>query len=144
MELEKQLKEANDRLAGLEQENARLRESLLLREGAEFVAAQLASSTLPQVTRERLAKQLIVNLPLNGGILDKTAFTQQIAEAVKAEGEYLAQVAGYGVGKIAGMGSPVAASADNGADASKRLQESLQALGLSEKSAVGVVNGRVW
>lgn len=144
MEIEKQLKEANDRLAVLEQENARLREGLLLREGAEFVAGQLASSTLPRVTRERLAKGLIVNLPLNGGVLDKTVFAQRIAEAVKEEGEYLAQVAGYGAGKIAGMGSPVAASADNGADVSKRLQESLQALGLSEKSAAGVVNGRVW
>lgn len=142
MELEKQLKEANDRLATLEQENARLREGLLLREGAEFVAAQLASSTLPQVTRERLASQLIVNLPLNGGVLDKAVFTQRIAEAVKAETDYLAQVAGYGAGKIAGMGSPVTAQKDD--DSAKRLQESLQALGLSEKSAAGVAVSRVW
>ena len=144
MELEKQLKEANDRLAVLEQENARLREGLLLREGAEFVAGQLASSTLPKVTRERLARQLIVNLPLNAGILDTVVFTQRIAEAVKAESDYLAQVAGYGAGKIAGMGSPVSANEGSGADVSKRLQESLQALGLSEKSAAGVANGRQW
>ena len=142
MEIEKQLKEATDRLAVLEQENARLREGLLLREGAEFVAGQLASSTLPQVTRERLASQLIVNLPLNGGALDKVVFTQRIAEAVKAETDYLAQVAGYGAGKIAGMGSPVTTQKDD--DSAKRLQESLQALGLSEKSAAGVAVSRVW
>lgn len=142
MELEKQLKEANDRLATLEQENARLREGLLLREGAEFVAGQLASSTLPQVTRERLASQLIVNLPLNGGVLDKVVFAQRITEAVKAETDYLAQVAGYGAGKIAGMGSPVTAQKDD--DSAKRLQESLQALGLSEKSAAGVADSRKW
>lgn len=146
-ELKSQLTEAQGRLTQLEQTNARLSEALLLRDARDYVAGQLATSTLPDVTKARLAESLATNPPVAGGALDKAAYAARIQEAVKAETEYLQKVAGYGSGRIVGMGG----TGEQGGGAEfdeaatkKRLAESFQRMGLSEKEAGIAANGRAF
>jgi len=142
-DVEKQFKEASDRLAVLEQQNARLRESLLLRESRDFVVGQLTASTLPEITKVRLAQSLGANPPVKEGALDTTLFSTQIAEAVKVETEYIAQI--VGAGKIAGMGGSGSAALQlpSAEDVQKRLAEAFSGLGLGEKELKHAVNGRL-
>lgn len=125
----------------LEQENARLREALLLRDAQAVVAAELATANVPDVTRTRLAAQLAANPPVADGALDKATLVQRVQEAVTTEVQYLKDAAGFGAGRIAGMGSGQAApppSVDNRA----RMEESFRALGLSDDAAKIAANGR--
>lgn len=141
-EVEKQLKEASDRLAALETQNARLRESLLLRESKDFVVAQLASSTLPEVTKARLALSLSQNPPVKDGALDSVTFAARIAEAAKAEAEYIASIAG--AGKVTGLGGSTQMSeALKPEIVQERLKKGFAALGLDEKELTHAVNGRM-
>lgn len=140
-----ELKEAQAQIATLTAQNARLQEALLLRDAREYVTGLLAESTLPDVTKRRLAESLTSNPPLDqAGQLDKTAYATRIHEAIQAETSYLQQVAGYGAGRIEGMGASVTtvAAATDG-DQVKRMAESFRALGLSEKEATIAAMGRV-
>lgn len=142
-EMKKELQEAQGRMAKIEQENARLREALLLREASEFVGFELGKSTLPDVTKGRLVVSLAANPPVKDGQLDREAFAARIEEAVKAEIEYLAKAAGYGSGRIAGMGGGQATGQQvDEAAMAKRLSEGFAALGLSEKEVAHAVHGR--
>lgn len=142
---EKLLKEAQDQVAALAAANARLQEALTLRDARDFVGAALAKSTLPAITQARLAESLSKAPPLDqAGALDKTAYTTQIAEAIRAETEYLQAVAGYGAGRVEGMGATSPASAQSTAEADiKRMTESFRALGLTEAEAAIAANGRL-
>lgn len=143
MEIEKQLKETLEQLAQLQAQNARLQEVMLLQAGRQFVVEQLASCGLPDATKGRLLESLALNPPAKDGAIDRDAYAARIAEAVKAEQAYLAQVAGYG--RVQGMGS--ASSADTKFDEAatqKRLAEGFKALGLNEKEAQAAVSGRRW
>lgn len=95
----KQLKDAN---AALMAENARLREAVVLREAAEFVAAELAKVTMPDLTRQRLAKVLATALPIKEDKLDTETYKAAIAEAARAEVAYMVAITGGG--QITGMG----------------------------------------
>lgn len=144
MEIEKQLKEAQEMLVQLQAQNARLQETMLLQAGRQFVVEQLASCGLPDVTKGRLLESLALNPPAKDGALDRDAYAARIAEAVKAEQAYLAQVAGYG--RVQGMGASTS-SADTKFDEAatqKRLAEGFKALGLNEKEASAAVSGRRW
>lgn len=142
-DVEKKFKEAGDRLAALEEQNARLRESLLLRESRDFVIEQLTASTLPEVTKVRLAQSLGANPPVKDGALDTAVFAARIGEAVTAEREYLASVGAHN-GRVSGMGGGAATKQVDPEAAGKRLKEGFAALGLSEKEAAHAVNGRRW
>lgn len=142
-DVEKQFKEASDRLAALEEQNARLRESLLLRESRDFVFEQLVASTLPEVTKVRLAQSLGANPPVKDGALDTEVFAARIEEAVTAEREYLASVGAHN-GQVTGMGGGAASAKVDPEAAGKRLKEGFTALGLSEKEAAHAMNGRRW
>lgn len=135
----------------LVQQAARFREALLLREARDVVQTSLSKETLPDVTRARLVESLAANPPItDAGELDKPAFATRISEAVKAEVTYLTQAAGYGSGRIEGMGpnglpggqapSEDAVKAEAAATAS--LTESFRALGMSEKEAAIAAKGR--
>lgn len=142
---EKQFKEAQEQLAKLTADNARLQEALVLRDARDFVAAELAKSTLPELTKTRLAGQLAANPPLKEGAVDKDAYAARIAEAVKAETEYLQAVAGYGAGRIEGMGSGQQQQrSDDGAADLKRMTEAFVAMGYSEAEAKIAATGRAW
>lgn len=142
-ELKQELEEARKRLAEVEQTNARLQEGLLLREARDFVIEELNKSTLPAITRGRLAVALAAKPPLTeAGQIDKTAYGAQIAEAITAETAYLTTVAGYGSGKITGMGEAAANAQVDEVALQKRMQEGFAALGLSEKEVAHATNGR--
>lgn len=141
---QQELKEAQDKAAELTAQNARLQEALILRDAKDFVSAALAKSTLPEVTRQRLAESLSANPPVANGALDKAAYTTRIAEALQAETAYLQQVAGYGAGRIEGMGNTATTNHDLSGEAlTKRMAESFRALGLSEKEATIAAAGRL-
>lgn len=100
---EQALRESQTRL---ETDNARLRESLLLRDAREVATSHLATKTdLLEATRTRIATSLaarVADLPLTAEkLLDRAAYTARIDEAVAAEQQYLSSV---GVGEIRGMG----------------------------------------
>jgi hypothetical protein len=145
-ELQKQLQEANGRLAQVEQANARLQEALVLREAQEMVGRELIKHTLPVMTQDRLAKQLSGGvLPLTEARqLDRTIFAQRITEAVQAEVTYLQTVAGYGAGRIEGVGGGAASGQVDEAAATKRMQESFARMGLNEKEAGHAAGGRLY
>ena len=142
-EFEAKLKEATDRIALTEQENARMREALTLRDAREFVGTELQTATLPDVTKARLLGLLASNPPVKDGSLDKATYAARIAEAVKAETEYLAQVSGYGNGRITGMGgSQASTSAQEDEATAKRMSAAFAGLGLSGAGVRHAVNGR--
>lgn len=145
-EMQKQLKEAQDRLALVEQQNARLQEALLLNEARGFVASELGKTQLPDVTKARLLESLASNPVVKDGQLDKAGYATRIAEAVTRETEYLASVAGFGSGRIMGMGAS-ASQAANGPDETamqKQLNESFITLGLNEREAKHATAGHRW
>lgn len=132
-------KAVQEALARLEQENARLSEAMLLRDARDFVAGRLKAAVVPDVTKARLAESLSANPPVKDGALDTAAFAETIDQAVAAEVEYLKQ-AGYGAGKVEGMGS-------NGAQAEPvrfkaQLVESFKAMGLDQRQAEIAAEGR--
>ena len=146
-ELQTQLQEANGRLAQVEQTNARLQEALVIRDAQEMVGRELIKHTLPAMTQERLVAQLSGGqLPLTEARqLDRPAFAQRITEAVQAEVTYLATVAGYGAGRIEGVGGAAAGGQQvDEAALNKRMQESFARMGLNEKEALHAAGGRLF
>ncbi len=125
---QEQLTEAQRQLDELRAQNARMQEAMLLRDAREFVGRELAAVALPDVTKQRLLGQLAGQAVIVEGQIDEAAYRTAIAEAVQVEQQYLAQAAGWGSGRITGMGS----SQQDGDDASKRLQDALGRMGLSE------------
>jgi len=100
---EREAQALREALAELKAENARLKETILLREAKDFVAEVLAKIQMPDLTRARLTESLAAKPPIKDGELDKDAFSASIEEAAKAEVDYLAKISGSG--KIHGMGS---------------------------------------
>lgn len=137
---EKQFQEA---VAKFEQENARLREAIILRDAKDYVRQAVATANVPDVTKARLVESLSANPPVKDGQLDTDAYANRIAEAVKAEVAYLTQVAGYGSGRIEGMGGSQAATTEyKPEEVQAKMQEAFQRLGLSESAAKVAANGR--
>ena len=141
MELQEQLAEAQARIVTLQEEAARYREALVLRKARDVVLTALATAQVPDVTRARLLESLSVNPPVVEGEIDVAALTARIEEAVTAERTYLAEAAGYGTGRIVGMGG---AGADKPAvDLAAKLKEAFGALGLSDAEATIAAAGRI-
>jgi hypothetical protein len=138
--MDKELKEAQDQLkeavatvADLTAENAKLQERLLLQEAAVFVAGALAEADLPDLTRQRLAKQL-VNPPIVDGAIDEAAYTVAIALAVTEARAEIAAISGQ-TGKITGQGSaPAQQAGPNIEEARKRQDAALAELGYGGKN----------
>jgi len=137
-------KKLNEALASRDQEIARLRESMLLRDAKDYVRAAVATANVPDVTKARLVESLSVNPPVKDGALDTETYATRIAEAVKAEVEYLTKAAGYGSGRIEGMGGtahvhPLEVKAEEN---QSKLNAAFQRLGLSESAAAVAAKGR--
>lgn len=136
------LREAQKLIEALRTEKARLQEALLLREAGEIVAGLLAEQELPEPTRKRLHKALSTNPPMtDDGQLDRAKLAERVEEAVTEELNYLREAAGFGGGRITGMGSAQAAEVDS-EQVQARMTAAFQRLGLSEASAKAAATGR--
>ncbi len=141
-ELQAQLAEAQQQIEELRTANARLAEALVLRDAHALAGEVLAEANLPEVTRRRLLGQVATNPPVGeDGQLDALALRQRVQEAVTAEQQYLAEAAGYGAGRIQGIGGQQASQVDEAA-VQARMAEAFRTLGLSEASAQAAANGR--
>jgi hypothetical protein len=125
-------------VTNLTAENTRLREALVVRDGAERVRQKLATVALPQVTKQRLQESLTLRVSAGAdGRLDVAALDAAIEEAVRAEGEYLASVTGR---PVRGMGATNVSESQQPTEA--ELAEAFTALGLSESAAKFAAAGR--
>ncbi len=141
-ELQAQLAEAQQQIEELRTANARLAEALVLRDAHALAGEVLAEANLPEVTRRRLLGQVATNPPVGeDGQLDALALRQRVTEAITAEQQYLAEAAGYGAGRIQGIGGQQASQVDEAA-VQARMAEAFRTLGLSEASAQAAANGR--
>lgn len=143
-ELQAQLAEAQQQVEELRAANARLAEALVLRDARTLAGEVLAEANLPEVTRRRLLGQVATNPPIGeDGQLDALALRQRVQEAVTAEQQYLAEAAGYGAGRIQGIGGQQAQGNQvDEAAVQARMAEAFRTLGLSEASAQAAANGR--
>jgi len=99
---EKKLAETEKALEEAKAENARLKEALLLVEARTFVEAKVKASTLPEISKTRVAEALAKDPVVKDGKIDETAYAAKIEAAIKSEAEYLANL---GAGKVSGMGA---------------------------------------
>ena len=128
-EAQNQLKEAVATVADLTAENAKLSERLLLQEAAGFVAEALAKAELPDMTRERLAKQLQANPPIADGKIIEADYTAAIETAVTEAQAEIAAISGQN-GKITGQGkAEPKGNAPTLEESLKRQQAALASIG---------------
>ena len=100
---EEELKELKETGQKLTEENARLKESAILREARDIVTEKVGKAELPDITKERLVENLVKSPPMKEGELDREEFVKDIDEAVTSESDYIAKVTKSG--EIRGMGS---------------------------------------
>lgn len=130
---------AEAKVTTLETENARLRESLVLRDARSFIDKRLATITMPAMTRQRLAESLVGQATVKEGRLDEAALSAAVDAAAKAEMQYLSEATG-GM-RVSGFGAAPAGEP-------KTLDEAALAkrmgslFGLSEAGAAVAAAGR--
>ena len=141
-ELEKvcaELVTAQEAITALETERDRLAEALLVRDAEGIVREALAQSNLPGVTVTRLQRACSLNPPVDGnGKLDSAGLKQRVQESIAAETQYLQEAAGWGQGRIEGMGSQPAANGGGDVDMNvveSRLATAFADLGYNVKEA---------
>lgn len=138
---EQELKEARDALAEAqkaiaerEASLAAVRELLLMREAADFVAGLLKDAELPDVTRARLTKTLAANPPVKEGKLDEAAFKARVETAVTEAQTEIAAISGRN-GRVTGNGSAGSPAGNEPTieAARARLGEALTSMGYGGK-----------
>ena len=134
-----EVKELQEAVTRLEQENARLREAALLRDARAYATGKLAEAQVPGVTKQRLIETLCANPPVKDGALDEAAFADAIAKSVQAEIEYLAKAAG--TGKVVGMGAAQDAKTLE-SNRQEQMTEAFLNMGLSATAAAIAARGR--
>jgi len=136
---EKKLKETETALEEAKAENARLKEALLLVEARTFVEAKVKASTLPEISKTRVAEALAKDPVVKDGKLDETAYAAKIEAAIKSEAEYLAKL---GAGRVEGMGAGASGGQTKTLEETdKELVAGFMRLGLSEAEAKAAVKG---
>ena len=136
---EKKLAETQKALEEAKAENARLKEALLLVEARTFVEAKVKASTLPEISKTRVAEALAKAPVVKDGKLDEAAYTAAIEAAVKAEAEYLAKL---GAGRVEGMGAGASGGQTKTLEETdKELVAGFMRLGMSEAEAKAAVKG---
>lgn len=144
-EAEDTLKEAEVKeTEELRQENARLREALILTEAKGVCTRTLAAIEMPALTRARLQAVLETAPVVKEGALDEAAYVAAIQEAAKAELAYIAQLTGSG--KVVGLGESAAdTNGDEGkavSEAEAVLTDAFSRMGMSESGVKVAVGGR--
>ncbi|GAH82068.1 unnamed protein product [marine sediment metagenome] len=151
---EEKLKEIQDKLDAAEtknkevdikkkeadKENAKLKEALVLIEAKKFVDGKLKEAEIPDITKERLAKDLSEKPVVKEGKLDEAEYEKEIKKAVDAEVKYLAKLSESG--KIKGMGASEVSEEDK-KKANEKLTEGFKSIGLTEDQAKSASAGRV-
>jgi hypothetical protein len=106
-----ELKEAQDALAEAQSTIAehkatiaKLQELATMRDAHDFVHVALAEADLPDMTVQRLARELAVNPPVGDGNLDKDAYKTTIEKAIEDAQSEIAAITGSD-GQITGQGS---------------------------------------
>lgn len=135
-------KKFNEALAARDLEIARLKEGALLRDAKDFVRQAVVNANVPDVTKARLVEALSANPPVKDGALDTATYTTSIAEAVKGEVEYLTKAAGYGSGRIEGMGGAPVATEYKAEEVEAKMTQAFAQMGLSESAARVAAKGR--
>lgn len=136
---EKKLKETEKALEEAKAENARLKEALLLVEARTFVEAKVKASTLPEISKTRVAEALAKDPVVKDSKIDETAYAAKIEAAIKSEAEYLANL---GAGKVSGMGAGAPAGQTKTLEETdKELVAGFMRLGMTEAEAKAAVKG---
>lgn len=136
---EKKLAETEKALEEAKAENARLKEALLLVEARTFVEAKVKASTLPEISKTRVAEALAKDPVVKDGKIDETAYAAKIEAAIKSEAEYLAKL---GAGKVSGMGAGAPAGQTKTLEETdKELVAGFMRLGMTEAEAKAAVKG---
>ena len=130
---QEKLAEAQKVIQALETERDQLSKSLLLRDASAVVSEALDEAALPAVTVQRLRRSVACNLPMTeAGKLDVEGLKEKVNEAVIAETAYLQEAAGFGQGRIEGMGgSQTAASGIDMVEVQKRMDRAFTDLGFT-------------
>ena len=130
-EVQTELSEAQSTIAERDATIAKLQELALMREAHDFVQIALVEADLPDMTVQRLARELAANPPVEDGKLDKDAYKATIESAVEEAQAEIAAITGSD-GKITGQGSTQqpAESGPTLEESKKRQDEMLTALGL--------------
>jgi len=139
-EIQDKLDKAEVKSKEAEKENAKLKEALVLIEAKKFVAEKLKEAEIPDITKERLAKDLSEKPIVKEGKLDEAEYEKKIKEVVDAEVAYLAKLSESG--KIKGMGDGEVSEEDQ-KKAKEKLTEGFKNLGLTEEQAKSASAGRV-
>lgn len=127
-------------LSAVTDDNARLKETLALRDAKDTVREALHGLDLPDVTKARLLESLPKSAPMKDGVLDVEAFKTLISETVKNEVSYLTKAAG--LGKIRGLGEAETPDEEDEGEVDEALAEAFSDLGLSEAGAKIAAIGR--
>lgn len=159
------LKEAQGVISERDKEIARLRETVMIRESQDFLVKEIRKYDLPAPAQRRLIESVSADPPTveddDGKVtLDKTGVKKKLAEAVREEVEYLAQI-GVGNGKVRTLSEshddPGEEGDDDGNSFRPRnlskireadklfegeLEESFKMLGLSDTNAKEAARGR--
>lgn len=137
-EVQQQLEAKETELRETKERADRAEEQLVIREAGDVVAAELAKVAMPDVTKDRLQKQLSSNPPAKEGKLDSDTLVKNVEAAIKAEAEYLAKVTGRG--SVKGLGGNGSIGGEDSFE--KDMAEAFAELGLSEASAKVAARGR--
>jgi hypothetical protein len=97
------LAEARRQLMEREVENNRLREQLLLRDATDFIRSKLAESELPEMTKNRLTKELVRDVPTANGKVNESELGKRVTTAINEAQVEINAITG-GNGRITGMG----------------------------------------
>ena len=136
---EKKLAETEKALEEAKAENARLKEAQLLIEARTFVEEKVKASTLPEISKTRVAEALAKDPVVKDGKIDETAYAAKIEATIKAEAEYLANL---GAGKVSGMGAGAPAGQTKTLEETdKELVAGFMRLGMTEAEAKAAVKG---
>lgn len=138
---EAQIKALEESNRTLQEQVARMAERELLREAHALVAAEVARTGLPDMTKDRLITTLAGNPPVKDGALDRETYATRISEAVKTATAEVAAIVGSG--QIHGMGASTQTTEVTAEEAEKQLVGALGVFGITEMAArSAVTNGR--
>jgi hypothetical protein len=122
---------------------ARLSEMAMLNRARVIVSEALAQTELPNITRDRVTKECLRDLPVKDGTLDEAEFTTKIEGIIKEEVAYIESIGGAVTnGKVVGMGAPITTT-ESAEELDKQLDAAFSEIGYTnEKSRAFAVRGR--
>lgn len=124
-QVENTLNELKETINKVTAENQQLKSKLVLMEAKNIIAEKVAASNLPKPAQARVKALLESSIPTKDGALDVEALNTKIAEAIKAEQEYLVQI---GAGKVTGNGEGAFNVGGTIQEALKKAEEALDSL----------------